>query len=510
MTVSESAIETGAAVTPSRPHGELRAWLGGLLLVVAADLLFWRHWPGINAFVFYLAIAAAILFVRGARPLDTRLIAGLAVAILGALPLVEAFSLLGLLSATFGVSVLALAADLKLPAALVDLPATLIRFGLVSPFRFVADALATALALAERGLGRRLVRGLLVWLVPLVCAAIFLLLFSAANPLIESALAAVNLDAIFDQLEIGRVLFWGIVICFVWPLLRPKLLNPPKLAEVHGPSLPRRETLVFGPDAILRALLLFNGLFAIQTALDIAYLWGGVTLPDGMTYASYAHRGAYPLIVTALLAAAFVLAAMRRDGAAGKSPLIRWLVYLFIAQNVLLVVSSMLRLDLYVEVYSLTGLRVAAAIWMGLVAAGLVLILVRIALGKSNKWLIAANLASLGLTLYVAAFIDFSDVIARFNIAHSYEMTGQGTRLDTGYLRALGPAVIPALDELLADPNRLPPDVAEVFRDIRHSRANFFLSRPQDWRGWTWRSQRLADHLARQLAAPAADARTGS
>ena len=101
-----------------------------------------------------------------------------------------------------------------------------------------------------------------------------------------------------------------------------------------------------------------------------------------MSYADYAHRGAYPLIVTALLAAAFVLAAMRRNGPAEGSADPR-LVYLWIGQNVLLVVSSIFRLGLYVEVYSLTELRIAAGIWMGLVAVGLVLICLRIATRKS-------------------------------------------------------------------------------------------------------------------------------
>ena len=45
--------------------------------------------------------------------------------------------------------------------------------------------------------------------------------------------------------------------------------------------------------------------------MDFVYLWGGKTLPDGMSYAEYAHRGAYPLIATALLAGAFVLVALR-------------------------------------------------------------------------------------------------------------------------------------------------------------------------------------------------------
>ena len=47
-----------------------------------------------------------------------------------------------------------------------------------------------------------------------------------------------------------------------------------------------------------RSLILFNALFALQTVLDLTYLWGGASLPDGMSHAEYAHRGAYPLIAT--------------------------------------------------------------------------------------------------------------------------------------------------------------------------------------------------------------------
>ena len=101
----------------------------------------------------------------------------------------------------------------------------------------------------------------------------------------------------------------------------------------------------FGEAVILRSLVVFNLMFAVQTSMDIAYLWRGVALPDGMSYASYAHRGAYPLILTALLAASFVIAAMRPGSAAERAPVIRALVFLWIAQNVVLVVSSMLRLD---------------------------------------------------------------------------------------------------------------------------------------------------------------------
>ena len=80
---------------------------------------------------------------------------------------------------------------------------------------------------------------------------------------------------------------------------------------------------------------------------------------------------------------------------------------------------------------------------MGLVAAGLALIIARIALGKSNKWLLTANLLTLSATLYACCFINFAALIARYNVDHSLEMSGQGISLDVWYLRALGPGRLP-------------------------------------------------------------------
>ena len=155
------------------------------------------------------------------------------------------------------------------------------------------------------------------------------------------------------------MLFWIVALSIVWPFIHVRWRGKPEGGEpiwprrLHANSeLPRRGTDFFGVATILRSLILFNLLFAVQTILDVVYLWGNATLPADISYASYAHRGAYPLIVTALLAAGFVLAAMKPGGPAEQSRVIRPLVYLWVAQNVLLVASSILRLDLYVQIYS--------------------------------------------------------------------------------------------------------------------------------------------------------------
>jgi hypothetical protein len=248
-------------------------------------------------------------------------------------------------------------------------------------------------------------------------------------------------------------------------------------------------------SAILRSLVLFNLLFAVQTVLDALYLWGGVRLPDDMTYATYAHRGAHPLIATALLAAGFVLFAMRDGGPGEGSRTIRALVYVFVAQNVGLVVSSMLRLDLYVEAYSLTLMRAAAGIWMGLVAVGLMLILARIALRRSNRWLVGANLLALGLTFYACAFVNFPSEVARFNDRHSEDRVPGGGRLDASYLLGLGPQALPVLDRYIDRRGGAAPAFLVQSRDAM---AGDHLIRMRDWRAWTFRDWRLKRYLERR------------
>lgn len=247
---------------------------------------------------------------------------------------------------------------------------------------------------------------------------------------------------------------------------------------------------------ILRALCLFNALFLVETVLDLAYLWGGVVLPEGMSHASYAHRGAYPLIVTALLAGGFVLVSMRPGRRPPASRLVLCLVYAWILQNILLVMSAMARLKSYVDFYSLTYWRVAAFIWMGLVAVGLGLLIVRIARGRSNAWLMWSNCAALGIVLYVCCLVDFPRGIAAYNVDHCREVAGEGQPLDAAYLAALGPEIIPVMDEY----RRRHPEASRALeaRFDRQQAISSFREDRSDWRHWSFRRWRLSKYLEQQ------------
>ena len=202
-----------------------------------------------------------------------------------------------------------------------------------------------------------------------------------------------------------RIAVAGGLFAAVTPLLAPVALGGRKSRAV---------TLGVSEAATLRALIVCNLIFAGQTAMDFAYLGAGAALPEGLSYAAYAHRGAYPLVIAALLAGAFVLLAFP-DGR-GLSLWTRRLTYLWIGQTIALTGAAMFRTWLYVEAYGLTELRVAAQIWMGVVAAGLGLILYRLATGRSAQWLIEANGLMLGTVLYLCCFLNFTALISHYNV----------------------------------------------------------------------------------------------
>jgi hypothetical protein len=283
---------------------------------------------------------------------------------------------------------------------------------------------------------------------PLAGSAVILALFAAANPVIEQFFASLSLP-FPDEALFERLFFWSFVSIVVWGVLRPRR-SWPFFGTFDGSgdlALPG-----VSPTSVLLSLIAFNLLFAMQNLMDMAWLWGLVALPQGMTLADYAHRGAYPLIVTALLAALFVLVTLRPGSQTAASPLVRRLVLLWIVQNVVLVASSMLRLYDYIDAYSLTRLRIAALAWMGLVAVGLGLIGWRLLKQKSAPWLINANCSAATLLLCTYAFVDTGAVAAQWNVRHAREVDGTGAGIDLCYLAELGPSALLPLIELESRP----------------------------------------------------------
>lgn len=468
-------------------------------LVALADLLFVWHEPGSTLGLFALAWVAALVLARQGLLRERRGRVALIAAVAFALVLVDRPGLLawGLFGVSMAVAALSARVRSGEPAwAWVQRLVVMAVVGLAGP---VIDLFRLS-RLKRRRTGRSALAMLGVLVMPVVGGAVFLALFAAANPLISDFIDRLAAPRLPED-GVGRVIVWGLVAILTLGALRPRWRR--RLI-----ALPTRRITAGSPGlttSITWSLIVFNAVFALQNGLDIAFLWSGAPLPGDMGLADYAHRGAYPLIATALLAGLFVLVALQPGSDTARRPLVRRLVVVWVGQNIVLVASSLLRTADYIEAYALTRFRIAAMVWMALVGVGLLLICWRMLQDKSAHWLINANVGVTLTVLALASAIDLGAVAAGWNVRHSREVGGRGVELDLGYLRALGAPALVSLVELeqTTDDPGLRDRVAAVRRDVLAD-----VRRGQrEWRGWTWRDQRRLDRVqaltrSRPLTAP--------
>ena len=462
-------------------HTFLLKLAGAILLIILADRLFWLERAGSTIGLFALAMLAVIIAARQEilRRRASQIAAGAALFFALALAYDP-----GPLTILYYLASITLAALLPRTARFDDAwrwVQRLVVHGLLSPLALPRDYLILGRARRRRGpIGLR--SKAFVLILPLTGSILFLSLFAQANPLIGDALARLDFWPAFDIMTVARFIFWDFILFMLWSVLRP-----PRIALAQSRPGAGEDVALPGISiaSVTISLLAFNMIFALQNGLDLAFLWSGAALPDGMTFAEYAHRGAYPLIATALLAGLFVLVALRPGAATAKSRPIRLLVTFWIAQNVLLVASTMLRTVDYVEAYSLTVLRIAALIWMGLVALGLALICYRLLRGRSGAWLINANALAAAIVLAACCWINFGAMAATWNVRHAREAGGSGASIDLCYLHELGGRALLPLIELESRP--LPDELRERVRWLRSRVMDGMAEDQSDWHGWIFR-----------------------
>ncbi|MEY9756779.1 hypothetical protein ABIE73_004174 [Bradyrhizobium yuanmingense] len=316
-----TSLASTTDIQPIRPSALSAKLAMALLLAGLADWLFYGQRIGLSLALFAIATACvSLLFNHAALDWRRAMISGAIVAA-GLAPAVEELNTLSFLILVASLTIALLLATNPDTTGVTDRARALCNFLLVGPFRLFLEA-------PQMFNMSAFTRGIALWLMPAALSTVFIALFAAANPVIEQWVSLLNPKVIFNHVNMWRVLFWTLMLALVWPFIhvrwRRRAIVAAAVAE--GPVSPQPPLVsaeFLGASTILRSLILFNLLFAAQSILDGIYLWGHAALPDNMTYAAYAHRGAYPLIATALLAAAFVLVAMRPGGPAEKSKVVR-------------------------------------------------------------------------------------------------------------------------------------------------------------------------------------------
>lgn len=273
-----------------------------------------------------------------------------------------------------------------------------------------------------------------------VLLGVFGALLAAADGLFAAYLGGIDVD-----LAPARVLV-GVLVASVAAAVAHLAIAPPAWGTLAAPTprpAPLGEWLL--PVGSLAALVL--GFIGLQ----VSALLGGhrhVLESAGLTYAEYARQGFGQLMaVTAGTLLVVALAARRAPRTTRRERVVTSATLAALCLGTLGVVASALRrMDLYVEAFGLTRLRVFVVAVE--VALGVVLVLVLVAgVRWRATWLPRAVVGVAAATLLGLAAANPDALVLRHNADGA--LTGSlAEPLDVDYLRGLSADAVPAAAEL--------------------------------------------------------------
>ena len=221
------------------------------------------------------------------------------------------------------------------------------------------------------------------------------------------------------------------------------------------------------------ALISLNVLFASFLVVQFRYFFAGsanVSI-DGFTYAEYARRGFFELVVVALIAGVlyFSLASFTKRDTPAKKRAFSLMAGLLLAQVGVMLISAFQRLRLYEQAYGFTSSRLAAHVFM--VFVGL-LLLALIIMELTNSFRKLGLVLVLGVLAFALVMVGLNEdaLIAQQNL----ERAVQGEKLDAAYLvHGLSNDAVPTLFRTMDDAE-LAPDLQEKLQLVMACRyANF-------------------------------------
>lgn len=405
--------------------------------VLLFDLFFWEKAPGLNLVLFFVLLGGASLWQhKGAlRAPHVRL------TLAGTLLAGTFFLLYGSLSAglVFVLSFAAFQGFVLLPAAR-SLPAALgnaISNVALAPGHF-AQELATLPRLPRRG--RRPLTVLSLSLVPLVVALVFLVLFRNANPRFDALVGGV-LDGIgeflgefFSAISLAHLFFLLLGLFVALAVLYARGLRGIREWDAHATetlsrkgvrAMMRRLIMRFRMLALKRefvvALILVwmvNLIAFVVNIIDINWIWFGFEVPENFDLKQFVHEGTYLLIVSILLAMGIMFYYFR--GNLNFYTRNKWLrigCYVWIAQNVVLVISVFLRNYHYMDFHGLAYKRIGVLFFLALTLFGLWTLYQKIRHQRTFFHVVRRNAWATYAILLVIAAVNWDVFIVKYNIA---------------------------------------------------------------------------------------------
>ncbi|MDI9340399.1 MAG: DUF4173 domain-containing protein [Sediminibacterium sp.] len=327
---------------------------------------------------------------------------------------------------------------------------------------------------------------------------IFFGLYRAANPLFKD----LTKDITFPDFNLSWCFFtlWGFLM--VYGLLKMQTIKAITSLDttMNRDIEPKDNYKTYWLDEKLVAGFAFgvlNIMLLILNGLDIHQLFIKPALPVSVTLSDFVHQAIAAIITSIILAMVFIMICYR--GELNFNPrytYIKWLVYAWIAQSIVMVISAMVRNNWYVNAYALTHLRIGVYVYLIMAIAGLVLTAYKLYTFKSGWQLTRANTEVWFLWLCLSTSVDWDKLITNYNLYHK---TGS-VQTDMDYLMDLSDSSLPEL--LLHHPFSARPALKEAppyyFQTGKISYKLYIFCKDyenQDWQSFSMRSHHIYNSI---------------
>lgn len=215
---------------------------------------------------------------------------------------------------------------------------------------------------------------------------------------------------------------------------RPMNLQPKERTSVID-SFMSLESEYFTGIALFALL---NVLLLVVNGLDLAFIVGGEQcLPKNVSYSQYVHQGINTLILSILFATVLILVWFRNYHSSNPGyRRMRWLVLVWIFQNMFMIAVTILRNHDYIFVFGLTYKRIGVDVYLLLALGGLALMFLKIIRQKSNAFVMKYFGWICFAVLITSSTINWDKVVFNYN-------AGIKHRLDMMYANSLSYLSLP-------------------------------------------------------------------
>ncbi|EST13483.1 DUF4153 domain-containing protein [Sporolactobacillus laevolacticus] len=315
------------------------------------------------------------------------------------------------------------------------------------PFRVVIKQATARVGIRKDSTFLKVIIGVLV-AVPLLILIISLLasadqVFSYLVDRIPNLFVTINLDTI-----VPRTLFAAIIallsFSYIWSLMKPKTTSAPFWKMSEPMTVNNRVDHVIA----VTILSLINAIYVLFTLIQFSYLFGSFSfaLPAEFTYAEYARRGFFELVVVTLInfSILLVIVSCTKKGGKAINKAMQLLESLLVFCTLVMLLSAFVRMFLYEQMYGYTYLRVLTHAFMIFLFGLFIVTLCRI--WKENLRLYKFYLLAAIAALVIINYMNIDVLITKWNIDR-YEQTG---KIDVNYLATLSDDAIPTMTVLLS------------------------------------------------------------